>query len=69
MGQEMLTQRAEYQSVLEGHDATLKEVIQKLRKSGQERGHLEECVMELMEQVTSLNSKVKGKGKQSDPTP
>src|ERR1700743_3112124 len=69
MGQEMLTQRAEYQRVLVGHDATLKEVIQELRKSREERGHLEERVMELTEQVTSLNSQVKGKGKQSDPTP
>ena len=33
MGQEMLTQRAEYQRVLVGHDATLKEGIQELRKS------------------------------------
>ena len=69
MGQEMLTQRAEYQRVLVGHDATLKEVIQELRKSREERGHLEERVMELTEQVTSLNSGVGGKGKQSDPTP
>ena len=69
MGQEMLTQGAEYQRVLVGHDATLKEVIQELRKSREERGHLEERVMELTEKVTSLNSQVKGKGKQSDPTP
>ena len=69
MGQEMLTQRAEYQRVLVGHDATLKEVIQKLRKSREKRGHHEEQLMELTEQVTSLNSQVKGKGKQSDPTP
>ena len=69
MGQEMLTQRAEYQRVLVGHDATLKEVVEELRKSREERGHLEERVMELTEQVTSLNSQVKGKGKQSDPTP
>ena len=58
IGQEMLTQRAEYQQVLMEHDATLKEVIQKLRKSWEER------VMELTEQVTSLNSQVKGKGNQ-----
>ena len=69
MGQEMLTQRAEYQRVLVGHDATLKEVIQELRKSREEHRHLEERVMELTEQVTSLNSQVKGKGKRSDPTP
>ena len=69
MGQEMLTQSVEYQPVLVGKKATLKEVIQELRKSQEERGHLEEPVMELMEQVTSLNSQVKGKGKQSDPTP
>ena len=55
--------------MLVGHDATLNEVIQELRKSREERGHLEERVMELTEQVTSLNSQVKGKGKQSDPTP
>ena len=67
MGQEMLTKRAEYQRVLVGHDATLKEVIQELRKSTEEHRHLEERVVELMEQVTSLNSQVKGKGKQSDP--
>ena len=52
-----------------GHDATLKEVGEELRKSREERGHLEERVMELTAQVTSLNSQVKGKGKQSDPTP
>ena len=69
MGQELLKQRAEYQRVLVGHDATHKEVIQELRKSREKRGHLEERVVELMEQVTSLNSQVKGKGKQSDPTP
>ena len=69
MGQEMLTQRAEYEPVLVGHDATLKEAVEELRKSGEEWGHLEEQVMELTEQVTSLNSQVKGKGKQSDPTP
>ena len=56
IGQEMLTQRAEYQRVLVGHDARLKKVIQKLRKSREEQGHLEERVMELTEQVTSLNS-------------
>ena len=55
--------------MLVGHDATLKEVIQELRKCREERGHLEQRVMELTEQVTSLNSQVKGKGKQSDPTP
>ena len=69
MGQEMLTQKAEYQRVLVGHDATLKEVIEELRKSRDKSGLLEERVMELTEQVTSLNSQVKGKGKQSDPTP
>ena len=69
MGQEMLTQKAEYQGVLVGHDATLKGVVEELRKSREERGPLEERVMELTEQVTSLNSQVKGKGKQSDPTP
>ena len=68
MGQEMLTQRAEYQRVLVGHDATLKEVVEELRKSREQRGHLEERVMELTELVTSLNSQVKGKGKQSYPT-
>ena len=67
MGQEMLTQKAEYQRVLVGHDATFKAGIQGLRKSQEERGHLEEHVMELTEQVTSLNSQVKGKGKRSDP--
>ena len=69
MRQEMLTQRAEDQMVPVGHDAMLKEVIQELRKSGKERGHLEERVVELTEQVASLNSQVKGKGKQSDPIP
>ena len=69
MGQEMLTQRAEYQRLLVGHDATLKEVVEELRKSLEKRGHLEERVMELTEQVASLNSQVKGKGKQFDSTP
>ena len=69
MGQEMLTQRAENQRVLVGHDATLKEVVEELSKRREEQGHLEERVMELTEQVTSLNSQVKGKGQQSDPTP
>ena len=69
MGQEMLTQWAEYQRVLVGHDATLKDVVEELSNSREERGHLEERVMELTEQVTSLNSQVKGKGKQSDSTP
>ena len=55
--------------MLVGHDTTLKEVVEELSKSREERGHLEERVMELTEQVTSLNSQVKGKGKQSDPTP
>ena len=69
MGQERLTQRAEYQRALVGHDATFKEVVEQLRKSREEHGHLEECVMELTEQVTSLIFQVKGKRKQSDPTP
>ena len=69
MGQEMLTQRAKYQRVLVGHDTTLKEVVEQPRKRQEERGQLEERVMELTEQATSLNSQVKGKGKQSDPTP
>ena len=55
--------------MLTGHDVILKEVIQELRKTQEERGHLEERVVELMGQVTSINSQVKGKGKQSDPTP
>ena len=55
--------------MLVGHDATRKEVIEELRKSREERGHLEERVMELTEQVKSINSQVIGKGKQSDPTP
>ena len=55
--------------MLVAHDTTLQEVIQELRQSQEERGHLEERVIELTEQVTSLNSQVKGKGKQSDPTP
>ena len=33
MEQEMLTQREEYQRMLVGHDATLKEVVEKLRKN------------------------------------
>ena len=49
MGHEMLTQRAEYQRVLVGHDPTLKEVIQELRKSRGERGHLGQQVTELTE--------------------
>ena len=65
----MLNQQAEYQLVLVGHDATLKEIIPEVRKSQEERGHLEERVMEVIEQVTSLNSQVKGKEKQCDPTP
>ena len=69
MGQDMFTQRAEYQRVLVGHNATLKEVVEEPRKSREESGHLEEWVMELTEQLTSLNSQVKGKGKQYDPTP
>ena len=69
MGQEMLTQRAEYQQVLVGHDATLKEVLEELRKCRDKSGLLELQVMELTEKVTSLNLQVKGKGKQSDPTP
>ena len=56
IGQEMLTQRAEYQRVLVSQDATLKEMIQELRKSREECGYWEERVMELTEQVTSLNS-------------
>ena len=68
MGQEMLTQRAEYQRMLVGHNPTLKEVILELRNSREEEGHIEERVMELTEQVTTLNAQVKGKGKQSDPT-
>ena len=56
----MLMQRAEYQRVFVGHDATRKEGIQELRKSREERGHLEKHIMELMEQVTSLNFQVKG---------
>ena len=69
MGQDMLTQRAEYQHLLVGHDATRKEVIEELRKSREKSGLREERVMELTEQVTSLNSQVKGKRKQSHPTP
>ena len=69
MGQEMLTQRAEYQRVFVGQDATLKEVIEELRKCREKSGLLETHVIELTGQVTSLNYQVKGKGTQSDPTP
>ena len=69
MGPEILTQRAEHQPVLVGHDATLIEVIHELIKSREERGHLEEHVVELTEQVISLNSQVTEKGKQSNPSP
>ena len=69
MGQEILTHRAEYQRVLVGHDSTLKEVIHEVIKSREERGHLEEHVVELTEQVISLNSLVTEKGKKSNPRP
>ena len=54
--------------MLVGDDTTLEEGILELRKRREECGNLEECVVELTEQVSALNSEVKGKGKQSNPT-
>ena len=65
----MLDQRAPNQHALLEHGQALREVIQELRASKEERRRQEGRIAELSELVISLNAEVKGKGKQADPRP
>ena len=69
IGRELLDQRAQNQLALLEHGQALREVIQELRASKEERRQQEGRIAELSKLVISLNAQVKGKGKQSDPTP
>ena len=69
IGRELLDQRAQNQQALREHGQALREVIQELRASKEERRQQEGRIAELSELVISLNAQVKGKGKKSDPTP
>ena len=69
IGRELLDQRAQNQQALLEHGQALREVIQELRASREERRQQEGRIAELAELVISLNAQVKGKGKKSDPTP
>ena len=68
IGRELLDQRAQNQQALLEYCQALKEVIQELRASKEERRQQEGRIAELSELVISLNAWVKGKGKRSDPT-
>ena len=65
----LLDQRALNQQALLEHGQALREVIQELRASKEERRRQEGRIAELSELIVSLNAQVKGKGKRSDPTP
>ena len=69
IGRELLHQRAQNQQALWEHGQALREVIQGLRASKEERRHQEGRIAELSELVISLNAQVKGKGEKSDPIP
>ena len=69
IGRELLDQRAQNQQALLEHVQALREVIQELRASREERRQQEGRIAELAELVISLNAQVKGKRKKSDPTP
>ena len=69
IGRELLDQRAQNQQALLEHGQALREVIQELRASKEERRQQEGRIAEPCELVISLNAQVKGKGKKSDSTP
>ena len=69
IGRELLDQRNQHQEVLGEHGQAPREVIQELRESKEERRLPEGRLTKLSELIISLNSQVKGKRKQSDPTP
>ena len=69
IGRELLDHRAQNQQALLEDGQALREVIQKLRASKEERREQEGRIVELSELVISLNAQVKGKGKKSDPIP
>ena len=68
---ELLNQIAQNQEALLEQGQALREVIQELRASKEERRQQEGRIAELskLPVVISLNAQVKGKGKKSDPTP
>ena len=66
---ELLDQRAQNQQALLEHRQALREVIQELRASKEERRQQEGRIAERSELVIALNAQVTGKGKKSDPTP
>ena len=69
IGRERLDHRAQNQQALLEDGQALREVIQELRASKEERREQEGRIVELSELIISLNAQVKGKGKKSDPTP
>lgn len=69
IAREVLDQRAQNHQALLEHRQAIKEVIEELRASKEERRQQEGRIAELSELVISLKAQVKGKGKQSDPTP
>ena len=69
IGREQLDQRAQTQQALLEPAQALREVIQELRVSKEERRQQEGWIAELSEVIVSQNAQVKGKGKQADPTP
>ena len=62
IGRELLDQRAQNQPALLEHGQALREVIQELRASKEERRPQEGRIAELSKLVISLNAQVKGKG-------
>ena len=69
IAREVLDQRAPNQQALVEHGQALREVIQELRARKEERRQQEGRITELSELVLSLNTQMKGKGKQSHQTP
>ena len=69
IAREVLDQNTHNQQALVEHRQALREVIQELRASKEERRQQEGRIAELPRLVLSLNTQIKGKGKQSDPTP
>ena len=69
IGRDLLDQRAQNQQALLQHGQALREVIQELRASGEQRRQQGGRVAGLSELLISLNAQVEGKGKKSDHTP
>ena len=69
IAREVLDQNTLNQQALVEHGQALREVRQELRASKVERRQQEGRIVELPRLVLSLNTQIKGKGTQSDPTP